>query len=71
MDAQQEHDHLMATTDEKRKKSLTGSRKRVEDLLNEKKKKSAPSNDPISNAMANHPGLTLERALRIAEEYGF
>jgi len=70
MDAQDEHDHLMAMKDKGSGNSLAGSKERLESLLAKKKKNSVQSNDPISAAMANNPELTLERALKIADEFG-
>ena len=77
MDAQEEHDYLMA----KRLKRLEregksiggGGRKRVETALKSKGAVSAPelSCDPIAAALKNNPGLTPERAAEIAEKFGF
>jgi len=77
MDAQDEHDYLMA----KRLKRLEregksiggGGRKRVETALKSKGAGSAPelSCDPIAAALKNNPGLTPERAAEIAEKFGF
>lgn len=67
MDAQQEHDQgrVMPT-----KKSLKGSRKRLEALL-KKKEALTVGYDPIASAMRDHPGLTREEAEKMAEAFGF
>jgi len=67
MDAQQEHDQgrVMPT-----KKSLKGSKKRLEALLKKKAALTA-GYDPITSAMKRNPGLTREEAERMAEAFGF
>jgi hypothetical protein len=77
MDAQEEHDYLMAKRLERLEregKSIGGGgRKRVEAALKSKSAGSAPelSCDPIAAAVKNNPGLTPERAAEIAEKFGF
>ena len=69
MDAQEEHDYNMS-----KRQSLTGTRPKLEALLRAKKASSQPqpeSQGPIDDAIANNPGLTREKALEIAEKFGF
>lgn len=71
MDAQEEHDYRMSNV-----KSLAGTKPQVETLLRAKKastksRSKSEMQDPISAAMANNPGLTREKALEIAEKFGF
>jgi hypothetical protein len=77
MDAQEEHDYLMAKRLEKLRKEGKsiggGSRKRLESQLKSKGAADAPDlcRDPIATAVANNPGLTPEKAAEIAEKFGF
>ena len=77
MDAQEEHDYLMAKRFEKLRKEGKsiggGSRKRLESQLKSKAVADAPDlcRDPISAAVVNNPGLTPEKAAEIAEKFGF
>ena len=77
MDAQEEHDYLMAKRLERLKregKSIGGGgRKRVEAALRSKgaNHASGPGSGPIGAAVANNPGLTPDRAAEIAEKFGF
>ena len=71
MDAQEEHDYRMS-----QRRSLKGSRHKLEDLLEDKNasSKSPPqkaSQDPIATAIKNNPGLTREKAVEMAEKFGF
>lgn len=71
MSDQDEHDYRMS-----KRKSLSGTRHKLEALLREKnassQAKSQPeSQDPIATAIANNPGLTREKALEMAEKFGF
>lgn len=73
MDAQEEHDHEMS----KRRMTLeAGSRQRLEALLAKKNAASSakvkfPTMGPIERAMRDHPGLTREKAIEMAEAFGF
>ncbi len=64
MDAQQEHDYEMSKRDLKLSK---GSRERLETLLAEK----GCGVDPIRAQMSRHKGLTAEKAVEMAEAFGF
>ena len=64
MDAQQEHDCEMAQREVKPRK---GSKKRLEKLLAEK----GVGVDPVRAQMARHKGLTAEKAVEMAEAFGF
>jgi hypothetical protein len=71
MDAQEEHDYRMSKV-----KSLAGTKPQMEALLRAKKagtksRSKSEMQDPIAAAMANNPGLTREKALEIAEKFGF
>ncbi len=69
MDEQEEHDYRMS-----KRKSLTGTKPKLEALLRDKNASSQSQSkfqDPIAAAMANNPGLTREKALEIAEKFGF
>ncbi len=69
MDAQEEHDYKMS-----KRQSLTGTRPKLEALLRDKnasKKRQPEPQGPIDAAIANNPGLTREKALEIAEKFGF
>jgi hypothetical protein len=71
MSDQDDHDYRMSKV-----KSLAGTKPQVEALLRAKKAsaKSRSKNemqDPIAAAIANNPGLTREKALEIAEKFGF
>ncbi len=81
MDEQEQHDYRMmqAAADREsnpERKPNPKSRKKLEALL-EKKKEPAkqPSQKeqlgPIESALKNHHGLTEEKALKIAEAFGF
>jgi len=73
MDAQEMHDYAMS----KRKALSEGSRERLEALLKAKEQKIAKkkyiyrSDDSISMAMRDSPGLTREEAEEMASSYGF
>ena len=74
MDAQEAHDYQMS----KRKtgKPYQESRARLEALLTAKNgssKEPSPLSmlDPIEAAIKNNPCLTREKAVKLAEEYGF
>ena len=74
MDAQQLHDQEMLAKPDKLLEP--GSRQRLEALLAKKSASSSASVQssglgPIERAMRNHPGLTREDALQMAEEFGF
>lgn len=81
MDAQQEHDWDFSQRLKKAKKEGqplvdVESKQRLEALLKEKRSgssKNGPSFGlgPIAQAMENHPGLTEEKAIEMAEEFGF
>lgn len=77
MDAQEEHDYLMAKRRERlAQKGQTlgeGSRERVETALKKASGSTAgpESGDPIASATANTPGLTREKAAEVAEKFGF
>lgn len=77
MDAQEEHDYLMAKRLEKLRKEGKsiggGSRKRLESQLQSKAVADAPDlcRYPIAAAVVNNPGLTPEKAAEIAEKFGF
>lgn len=64
MDAQQQHDYEMSKRDLKLSK---GSKERLEKLLAEK----GVSIDPVSAQRARHKGLTAEKAVEMAEAFGF
>lgn len=71
MNAQDEHDYRMS-----KRRSLEGSKQKLEALLKEKNGSSqAPSQpelqDPIEAAMRNNPGLTRQKAVEMAEKFGF
>jgi hypothetical protein len=64
MDAQEEHDYEMS------KKSLKlskGSKQRLKKLLAKK----GAGIDPVSAQIARHKGLTVEKAVEMAEAFGF
>jgi hypothetical protein len=72
LDAQEEHDYEMS----KRKTLQTGSKQRLEALLAKKNASSSESEQsseqgPIARAMRNHPCLTKEDAMEMAEAFGF
>jgi len=62
MDAQQEHDYEMGKRSLKPSK---GSRRRLEKLLAEK----CDGVDPVSAQIARHKGLTVEKAVEMAEAF--
>jgi hypothetical protein len=64
VDAQQEHDYEMSRRDLKLSK---GSKERLEQLLAEK----GVGIDPVSAQMQRHKGLTAEKAVEMAEAFGF
>jgi hypothetical protein len=64
VDAQQEHDYEISMRTLKLSK---GSKERLEQLLAEK----GVGVDPVSAQMARHKGLTAERAVEMAEAFGF
>jgi hypothetical protein len=64
MDAQQEHDYVMSKRD---LKLSNGSKEQLEKLLTEK----GVGADPVSAQMARHKGLTAEKAVEMAEAFGF
>lgn len=71
MDAQDEHDYRMS-----QRRSLKGSRQKLEALLEDKNASSkspsqTESQDPIATAIKNNPGLTREKAAEMAERFGF
>lgn len=69
MDDQEMHDLMMS------KRSLKvspGSRKRLEAVLKRKQAEAEwAAIDPIEQAIRNNPGLTRERAMEMAERFGF
>ena len=75
MSAQEEHDYQMSRQQESMK-PMRESRSRLEALLTAKNgasKEPSPLSmlDPIEAAIKNNPGLTREKAAKLAEEYGF
>ena len=73
MDDQEMHDLQMAKVPAKLQ---PGSKRRLEALLAKKGSSSSASEpysgiDPIEQAMRNHPGLTREEAMEMAEKFGF
>jgi hypothetical protein len=64
MNAQQEHDYEMSKRDLKLSK---GSKQRLETLLAER----GVGADPVRAQMARHKGLTAEKAVEMAEAFGF
>ncbi len=71
MNAQDEHDYKMS-----KRRSLEGSRQKLEALLKEKngslQAQSPPElQDPIEAAIKNNPGLTRQKAVEMAEKFGF
>ncbi len=64
MDAQEEHDHEMSKRSLKLSK---GSKQRLEKLLAEK----GAGVDPVGAQIARHKGLTVEKAVEMAEAFGF
>jgi hypothetical protein len=71
MDAQEEHDYRMS-----KRRSLEGSKPRLEALLKEKSASSqaqpqAKFQDPIEAVVKNSPGLTRQNAAEMAEKFGF
>lgn len=74
MDAQQLHDQEMLAKPDKLLEP--GSRQRLEALLVKKSGNSSASEQsselgPIEWALKNHPGLTREKAEKMAEAFGF
>ena len=72
MSDQDDHDYRMS----QRKEKLAGTRKALEDLLAAKKidlqAQSQPElQDPIEAAIKNNPGLTRQKAVEMAEKFGF
>lgn len=72
MSAQDEHDYQLA----QRKPLQKGSSSRLEASLRKKKAvldvQSQPELfDPIEAALKNNPGLSRERAMDLAEKFGF
>ena len=65
LDAQQQHDRLMARR-AKKGLNLEGSKQRLKTALREKQ-----AFDPIAAAMQDHPGLTRDEAERHARALGF
>jgi hypothetical protein len=69
MDDQELHDLEMAR---RAAKLEPGSRQRLKATLRTPRPRDAyHGRDPIAMALANHPGLTLEKALEDAEKLGF
>jgi hypothetical protein len=71
MNAQDEHDYRMS-----KRRSLEGSKPRLEALLKEKSASSQAQlqpelQDPIEAAIKNNPGLTRQKAVEMAEKFGF
>ena len=71
MNAQDEHDYKMS-----KRRSLEGSKQKLEALLKEKngslQAQSQPElQDPIEAAIRNNPGLTRQKAVEMAEKFGF
>ncbi len=71
MNAQDEHDYKMS-----KRRSLEGSRPKLEALLKEKSASSQAQSqpelqDPIEAAIKNNPGLTRQKAVEMAEKFGF
>lgn len=64
MTAQQEHDHEMA---QREVKPCKGSRERLAELLSEKD----TGADAVKAQMERHQGLTAEKAVEMAEAFGF
>lgn len=64
MTAQEEHDYEMAQREAKLRK---GSRERLAELLSEKDSGA----DVIKSQMKRHKGLTAEKAVEMAEAFGF
>ena len=64
MTAQQEHDHVMAQREVKSRKC---SRERLAELLSEKD----AGADVVKAQMERHKGLTAEKAVEMAEAFGF
>ena len=71
MNAQDEHDYRMS-----KMRSLEGSKQKLEALLKEKngslQAQSQPElQDPIEAAIKNNPGLTRQKAVEMADKFGF
>lgn len=71
MNAQDEHDYRMS-----KRRPMEGTRQKLEALLKEKngslQAQSQPElQDPIEAAMRNNPGLTRQKAVEMAEKFGF
>ena len=64
MDAQQQHDYEMAQREVKPRK---GSKERLAELLSEKD----AGADVVKAQMERHKGLTAEKAVEMAEAFGF
>jgi hypothetical protein len=64
MDAQQEHDYEMSQRDLKLSK---GNKERLAELLSEKD----AGADAVKAQMERHRGLTAEKAVEMAEAFGF
>jgi hypothetical protein len=77
MDAQEEHDYMMAKRLERLAKNGRtigeSSRERLETALKKKSRSTtgSESGDPIASAMANNPGLNREEVAEMAEKFGF
>lgn len=76
MDAQQQHDQLMAKRRVQSLQSLEGSRGRLETLLREKSGGSSEASRPGGNTQMDgirkaYPGITDETIDQMAAEHGF
>jgi hypothetical protein len=71
MNAQDEHDYKMS-----KRRALEGTKQKLEALLKEKSASSQAQSqpelqDPIEAAIKNNPGLTRQKAVEMAEKFGF
>ena len=71
MNAQDEHDYRMSKI-----RSLESTKAKVAALLKEKNASSQAQSqpelqDPIEAAIKNNPGLTRQKAVEMAEKFGF
>ncbi len=70
LSAQEEHDLQMSQRKSMDKGIAKGSQKRLKKLLSERFSSMACS-DPIEATCRNNPGLSREKAIEIAEAFGF